>query len=72
MARSRQDALREYTIWVCNVGRELGYKMDDPEQVRAACDVIRTALAVQNADVLDEQLDGFGQLLQDFINSKEE
>ena len=68
----RQDKLQEYALWVCNVGRELGYQMDDPKQVRAACDVIHVALMVQNADVLDEQLGGFGELLQDFINMKEE
>ena len=68
----RQDALREYALWVCMVGRELGYQMDDPKQVRAACDVIQVALMIQNADVLDEQLGGFGELLQDFGSMKEE
>jgi hypothetical protein len=30
----------------------------------AACDIVRTALAVQSADVLDEQLAGFGGILE--------
>ena len=67
----RQDTLKEYAIWVCNIGHELGYQMDDPKQVRAACDVIQVALMIQNADVLDEQLGGFGQLLQAFVDAKE-
>jgi hypothetical protein len=34
-------------------------------QWHAACDAVRTALAIQNADVLDEQLAGFGEILQE-------
>ena len=67
----RHDTLGLYVSWVHNNGVDLGFDMKDPRQVRAACDIIHTALAIQNADALDEQLGGFGQLLQNFISAKE-
>ena len=68
----RQDALSLYVSWVHTNGVDLGFDMKDPKQVHAACDLIRTALAIQNADTLDEQLGGFGELLRDFVDTKEE
>ena len=35
-----------------------------PAQWYAAYDVARTALAIQSADILDEQLAGFGEILR--------
>jgi hypothetical protein len=35
-----------------------------PAEWSAACDLVRAALAVQSADVLDEQLAGFGSILE--------
>lgn len=34
------------------------------EQWNTACRIVETALKIQSADVLDEQLAGFGELLQ--------
>ena len=34
-----------------------------PAEWHAACDIVRTALAVQSADAQDEQLAGFGEIL---------
>jgi hypothetical protein len=36
-----------------------------------ACDIVRTLLAVQSADVLDEQLGGFGEILQELVRALE-
>ena len=38
-----------------------------PADWHALCDLTRTALAVQSADVLDEQLGGFGDILNNLI-----
>ena len=67
----RQDSLHKH--YVNDVGRVLRDDMGldsskaSPAQWHAACDIARTALAVQSADVLDEQLAGFGELLQRLI-----
>lgn len=67
----RQESLSQISAWICIVGTELGFNMKKPDDVHAACDIIRTALAVQSADVLDEQLSGFGHLLSEYANEKE-
>jgi hypothetical protein len=38
-----------------------------PADWHALCDLTRTALAVQSADVLDEQLGGFGDILNNLV-----
>ena len=40
-----------------------------PAQLHALCDLWRTALAVQSADVHDEQLAGFGDILSEIASA---
>jgi hypothetical protein len=42
-----------------------------PAEWHAACDVVRTELAVLSADVLDEQLAGFGEILKELVEAIE-
>jgi hypothetical protein len=50
---------------ILKIIKEMGWKFDTmtPEKWHAACEVTRTALAIENADALDEQLGGFGEIL---------
>ena len=40
-----------------------------PAEWHALCDLTRTALAVQSADILDEQLAGFGNILDKLVEA---
>jgi hypothetical protein len=40
-----------------------------PAEWHAVCDVARVALALQSADVLDEQLAGFGEILKELVEA---
>ena len=71
--RPRTETLETYFI---QVGKALDYmevKRDKatPAQYHAACDIVRTALAVQSADTLDEQLAGFGEIAQSLVSAVE-
>jgi len=68
---ARINSLASIAEWVCLTGTDLGFNMKTPDGVRAACDIIRTALMIQNADVLDEQLGGLGSLLLDYIEREQ-
>jgi len=65
---ARQDTLLRYAITIGKVGREIFHDGCNGEltetQWHVACDVTRTALAIQNADVRDEQLADLGKLLE--------
>jgi hypothetical protein len=43
-----------------------------PGQWMAACRVVEVASKLQTADVFDEQLAGFGELIREFINATAE
>jgi hypothetical protein len=64
--RPRQDTLESYISTVEYAVRTLGFKREKmtPADWHVVCDVARTALAIQNADAMDEQLAGFGEILQ--------
>jgi hypothetical protein len=67
----RQESLAGYMHWICAQARKFGF---DPDAMTAAdwhalCDIVRTALAIQSADALDEQLGGFGDLIGNIGNS---
>jgi hypothetical protein len=63
----RQDSLKYYVCSITETAELMGYSTGKmtPAQWHAACDVTRAALAIQNADRLDEQLAGFGEILRD-------
>jgi hypothetical protein len=42
-------------------------KNPTPDQVMAACRVVEVSLKIQSADVLDEQLGGFGELARGLV-----
>ena len=55
--------------WLTSGMREHGFDSKKPADVHAFCDLMRTALAIQSADVLDEQLAGFGEILQSLVEA---
>jgi hypothetical protein len=57
--------------WIREIAREMGYTGENlsPEQWHAVCDVARTSLAVQNADTMDEQLAGFGEIFKELVEA---
>jgi len=65
----RQESVNGYVYTVRRVAAEMGYALDTikPAEWHAACDVVRTALALQTADALDEQLAGFGEILKELV-----
>jgi hypothetical protein len=67
--RPRQDTFKTRIWWIQGIAEEMGFKGEKltPAEWHAVCDVARTALALQNADVLDEQLAGFGEILQELV-----
>jgi hypothetical protein len=70
--RPRQETLMEgYLSTVRYALLEMGVQPEHatPDQWIAACEIVKAALAVQNADALDEQLAGFGELLRDLIEA---
>jgi hypothetical protein len=73
--RPRQEKLGQYTGEVWNVLKEMmerqGLEWSDvtPDHWRAAAAVTEAGLRIQSADVLDEQLAGFGELLEDLNGS---
>lgn len=69
----RQESLDRLFSYVERKAREIAVKADFPTnaEYHVACDMIRTALAVQSADVLDEQLGGFGHILERIADSLE-
>jgi hypothetical protein len=63
--KPRQDYLGGGAIvWLMSTMRENGFDPKKPDDVHAFCDLMRTALAIQSADTLDEQLAGFGEILE--------
>jgi hypothetical protein len=51
-------------------GRDLDFpELMEPADWHALCDLVRTAIAVQNADIQDEQLAGFGEILQNLVEA---
>ena len=59
-------------VWIREIAEEMGFNVAKgltPAEWHAVCDVARTALALQNADVLDEQLAGFGEILQELVEA---
>jgi hypothetical protein len=68
---ARQEHLKYYVSSIAAVAKQIGYNPDKmtPAQWHVACDVARTALAIQNADALDEQLSGFGEILHSMSES---
>ena len=69
----RQPGLINTFDWVRDFARKIAKDRNSPTlaEYHAACDILRTALAVQSADVLDEQLGGFGQILERISDSLE-
>jgi hypothetical protein len=69
--RPRQDRIDGYIGTVIAVARDIWPNVEEhtPEQIEAACKVFEAALKMQNADVLDEQLTGFAELIQQIINA---
>jgi hypothetical protein len=64
----RQEYLGGNAItWLLGVMERNGFDPKKPAEVHAFCDLMRTALAIQSADTLDEQLGGFGEILQEFV-----
>jgi hypothetical protein len=65
----RQETLAGH--WIRARAGEFGFSLDTMTAAdwRALCDIVRTALAIQNADTQDEQLAGFGQLLSNIGDS---
>lgn len=60
----RQKYLGSNAIpWLMTIMRENGFDPKKRDDVHAFCDLMKTALAIQNADALDEQLAGFGEIL---------
>ena len=62
----RQETLDNYVHTIRSIARNAGFDTDNmtPAEWHAACDLARTALAIQSADALDEQLAGLGHILQ--------
>ena len=67
----RQETLTSYMRWIRARAPEFGFSPDAMTAAdwRALCDIVRTALAIQNADAQDEQLAGFGQLISNIGDS---
>jgi hypothetical protein len=65
----RQESISSYVHTVRRVAAEMDYDLNTikPAEWHAACDVVRTALALQTADTLDEQLAGFGEILKELV-----
>jgi hypothetical protein len=61
----RQETLAGYMHWIRARAPEFGFSPDAMTAAdwRALCVIVRTALAIQDADAQDEQLAGFGQLI---------
>lgn len=55
--------------WLVHGMRDSGFDPKKPSEVHAFCDLMRTALAIQSADTLDEQLAGFGEILQSLVEA---
>ena len=62
---ARSDSLSKIMDGIQMDAKRFGFPEEmTPEEWHALCDLTRTALAIQSADVLDEQLAGFGEILQ--------
>ena len=55
--------------WLLATMRDNGFDPKKRDDVHAFCELMRTALAIQSADVLDEQLAGFGEILQSIVSA---
>ena len=66
--RPRQESIESYVSTVCYTAEQIypGKARDKmtPEEWKAAAAVMTAALGMQSADALDEQLAGFGEILQ--------
>jgi hypothetical protein len=67
----RQPGLINTFEWVKDFARNIAKDRNSPTlaEYHAACDILRTALAVQSADVLDEQLGGFGRIAESLVEA---
>jgi hypothetical protein len=66
--KPRQDYLGGDAItWLMETMRQNGFDPEKRDDVHAFCDLMRTALAIQSADALDEQLAGFGEILSAYV-----
>ena len=70
----RQETLDSYAHTIRSIARNAGFDTDNmtPAEWHAACDLARTALAIQSADALGEQLAGLGHILQQIAGAIEE
>lgn len=68
--RPRSDTLETYFHLMKDALGFMGIDRPTPADWQLACDMVRTALGVQSADVLDEQLAGFGELLSKMVDDK--
>lgn len=75
--RPRQDTIDYYHNVIVKALALMGLDERDvntgkvavtPAQWHAACDITRTALAIQSADAGDEQLAGFGELVSRLVD----
>jgi hypothetical protein len=67
----RQQSLESYVSLIETIALRFGFfpKKMSPAEWHVVCDLVRTALAIQSADVLDEQLGGFGDILRDAVTA---
>jgi hypothetical protein len=71
--RPRQETLQGYCDTVDRILKGYGWdKKPTPEQVTAACRVLEVGIKLQSADVLDEQLAGFGMIIQSLVRAIED
>ena len=65
----RENHIENYMRHVLTGLEIMGVKPKDatPDQWKTACEIVKAGLAIQNADILDEQLGGFGEILHSLI-----
>ena len=70
--RPRQEAIQGYCLEVSEILERYGWnEKPTPDQVMAACKVLEVGIKLQSADVLDEQLAGFGMIIQSLVRAIE-
>jgi hypothetical protein len=68
--KPRQEGIQGYCLEVSEILDRYGWSNNPtPEQVTAACRVLEVGIKLQNADVLDEQLAGFGKIIQSLVDA---
>lgn len=68
--RPRQDSISSYVATIETVLRDMGKDpaSTTPDWWVAAAKVLESATYIQSADVLDEQLAGFGEILSEALS----